>query len=114
MCHLLQSSLGASPTLEWSGQGLEQGNEGRVRMLESRGHAAEIVLWEVLVMELLHLREEITPPIFASATAVCIQTRSKEEIVYAEGAEALAQAAQRGGRCPIPGNIPGQAGRGSE
>jgi len=26
----------------------------------------------------------------------------------------LAQAAQRGGRCPIPANVPGQAGRGSE
>ena len=33
---------------------------------------------------------------------------------YAEGGETLAQAAPRGGRCPIPGNIPGQAGRGSE
>jgi len=26
----------------------------------------------------------------------------------------LAQVAQRGGRCPIPGNIPGQVGRASE
>ena len=33
---------------------------------------------------------------------------------YDEGDETLAQVAQRGGRCPIPGNIPGQVGRGSE
>ena len=33
---------------------------------------------------------------------------------YNEGGEELAQVAQRGGRCPIPGHIPGQAGRGSE
>ena len=31
-----------------------------------------------------------------------------------EGGETLAQVAQRGGRCPIPGTIPGQVGRGSE
>ena len=30
---------------------------------------------------------------------------------YAEGGETLAH---RGGRCPIPGNIPGRVGRGSE
>ena len=33
---------------------------------------------------------------------------------YDEGGRTLAWVAQRGGRCPIPGNIPGQAGRGSE
>ena len=33
---------------------------------------------------------------------------------YNEGGETLAQVAQRGGRCPIPGNIQGQVGRGSE
>ena len=33
---------------------------------------------------------------------------------YDEGGGTLAQVAQRGGGCPIPGNIPGQAGRGSE
>ena len=33
---------------------------------------------------------------------------------YDEGDETLAQVAQSGGRCPIPGNIPGQVGRGSE
>ncbi|XP_054077977.1 kynurenine formamidase isoform X1 [Rissa tridactyla] len=38
----------------------------------------------------------------------------KEEILYAEGGEPLVQVAQRVGRCPIPGNIPGQVGRGSE
>ncbi|KAK4825055.1 hypothetical protein QYF61_023059 [Mycteria americana] len=43
-----------------------------------------------------------------------IRTRSKEEMFYAEGGEALAQVAPRGGRCPVPGNIPGQVGRGSE
>ena len=32
---------------------------------------------------------------------------------YDEGGEALAQVARRGGRCPIPGNIPGQVGQGS-
>ena len=34
--------------------------------------------------------------------------------IYSEGGEKLAQVAQRGGRCPIPGNIQGQVGRGSE
>jgi len=38
----------------------------------------------------------------------------REELVYAEGGETLAQVAQRGGRCPIPGTIPGQVGWGSE
>ena len=33
---------------------------------------------------------------------------------YTEGGEALARVAQRGGGCPIPGNVQGQAGRGSE
>ena len=33
---------------------------------------------------------------------------------YNEGGETLAQVAQRGGGYPIPGNIQGQAGRGSE
>jgi len=40
--------------------------------------------------------------------------RQKEKILPWEGGEALAQVAQRGGRCPIPGNIPSQAGWGSE
>jgi len=35
----------------------------------------------------------------------------KEEILYSEGGEALAQVAQRGGRCPTPGNLQGQVGR---
>ena len=35
-------------------------------------------------------------------------------MIYHEGGEALAQVAQRGGRCPIPANIQGQVGRGSE
>jgi len=33
---------------------------------------------------------------------------------YTEGGEALVQVAQRGSAGPIPGNIPGQVGRGSE
>ncbi|KAK4808393.1 hypothetical protein QYF61_002630 [Mycteria americana] len=36
------------------------------------------------------------------------------KIFYNEGGEALAQVAQRGGGCPIPGNIQVQAGRGLE
>jgi len=38
----------------------------------------------------------------------------KEEIFYPEGSETLEQVAQRGGRCPIPGNLQGKVGRGSE
>jgi len=37
-----------------------------------------------------------------------------EGILCYAGGETLAEVAQRGGRCPIPGNIPGQTGRGSE
>jgi len=33
---------------------------------------------------------------------------------YNEGGGTLAQVAQRGGQCPIPGNVQGQVGRGSE
>ena len=33
---------------------------------------------------------------------------------YNKIGEALAQVAQRGGRCPTPGNLQGQIGRGSE
>ena len=32
---------------------------------------------------------------------------------YAEHGEALARVAWRGGRCPIPGDLQGQVGRGS-
>jgi len=41
-------------------------------------------------------------------------SRYKEEIFYSEGGKTLAQVARRGGQCPIPGNIEGQVGRGSE
>ncbi|KAK4828390.1 hypothetical protein QYF61_026128 [Mycteria americana] len=41
-------------------------------------------------------------------------TRYNEEIFYDEGGETLEQVSQRGGKCPIPGNIQGQVGRGSE
>jgi len=34
--------------------------------------------------------------------------------VYSEDGETLEQVFQRGGRCPIPGNIQGQVGQGSE
>jgi len=37
-----------------------------------------------------------------------------EEISYSEGGETLGKTDQRGGRCPIPGNIQGQVGWGSE
>ena len=40
-------------------------------------------------------------------------TGYKEEIFYSEGGETLAQVAQRGSD-PIPGNIQGQVGQGSE
>ena len=33
---------------------------------------------------------------------------------YTEGGEVPARVAQRGGGCPIPGNVQGQVGRGSE
>jgi len=33
---------------------------------------------------------------------------------YSKGGGTLVQVAQRGGRCPIPGNIQGQVGWGSE
>jgi len=38
----------------------------------------------------------------------------KEEAVYDKDDEALAEDSQRGGGCPIPGDIQGQAERGSE
>ena len=41
-------------------------------------------------------------------------TGCKEEVFYSKGGEALEQVAQRGGGCPIPGDVQGQAGWGSE
>ena len=38
----------------------------------------------------------------------------KEEGYYNQGSDAVAQVTQRGGGCPIPGDIQGQPGRGSE
>jgi len=38
----------------------------------------------------------------------------RKKFFYHEGGETLEWVAQRGGRCPIPDNIQGQAGRGSE
>jgi len=38
----------------------------------------------------------------------------RKTIFTMRGGETLTQVPQRGGRCPIPGNIPGQVGRGSE
>jgi len=40
--------------------------------------------------------------------------RSKGEVLHDQGGEALAQPAQRSGRCTISGNVPGQVGQGSE
>ena len=39
---------------------------------------------------------------------------TRKKFFYSEGGETLEQDAQRGGRCPIHGNIQGQAGWGSE
>jgi len=41
-------------------------------------------------------------------------TRDQKDIFHSEGGETQEQVAQRSGRCPIPGNIQGQAGGGSE
>lgn len=38
----------------------------------------------------------------------------KEELFYNKSHEALAQVVQRYGRCPVPGDIQGQAGWASE
>ena len=38
----------------------------------------------------------------------------RKKLFYNKGGEALAQVAQRGGGCPIPGDTQGQAGRDSE
>jgi len=38
----------------------------------------------------------------------------RKKFIYNEGGASLAQVAQGGGRCPIPGTIQGQAGRDSE
>ena len=40
--------------------------------------------------------------------------RCKEEVLHCEGGEALAQVAQRGCGCPIPGSVQGQVGWGFE
>ena len=40
--------------------------------------------------------------------------RCKEAVLHCEGGEALAQVAQRGCGCPIPGSVQGQAGWGFE
>ena len=38
----------------------------------------------------------------------------RKKVFYKKGGEALAQVAQRGDGCPVPGDSQGQAGRGSE
>lgn len=40
--------------------------------------------------------------------------RYKEKKIYSEGSETLQQVAKRWGRCPIPGNLQGQAEQVSE
>ena len=42
------------------------------------------------------------------------RNRLKEKVFYSKRGEALAQVAQRGGRCPIPGDAQDQADQGSE
>ena len=42
-----------------------------------------------------------------------MEVKSKENVLYSEGAEAVAQVAQGGCGCPIPAGIQGQAGCGS-
>jgi len=64
-----------------------------------------IKLWEMLLWDVTELRMQMN----SKKALITI-----EEIFYAEGGETLARVAQRGGRCPIPGNIQGKAGRGSE
>jgi len=39
-----------------------------------------------------------------------IQIGYKEEVFYSKGRVVLAQVAQRGGGCPVPGDIQGQQG----
>ena len=56
------------------------------------------------------LKEEAIP----SSKREEIQIAYKKIAFYCKGGEALAQVAQRGGGCPIPGDTQGQAGRGSE
>ena len=43
-----------------------------------------------------------------------VQVGDKEEVLPCEGAEALAQGAQRSCGCPIPGSVQGQVGQGLE
>lgn len=43
-----------------------------------------------------------------------METSYKEEIFHDEGGKILQQVAQRGGKCPIPGNIQDQLGQDSE
>ena len=43
-----------------------------------------------------------------------IQNRYKQENFYDEGFETLEQFTQRGGRCPVPGNVQGQVAQVSE
>ena len=45
---------------------------------------------------------------------LCEKGRYKKEVLYNKGGDALAQVAQRGGGCPIPGDAQGQVGWGSE
>ncbi|KAK4829690.1 LOW QUALITY PROTEIN: hypothetical protein QYF61_006065 [Mycteria americana] len=50
--------------------------------------------------------------ILVGPVAMGQEIKYREDIVYDEGGETLEQVAQRGSRCPIPGNIQGQVGRG--
>ena len=48
--------------------------------------------------------------IFKAKRAGLIQRGEKEQVLPCEGAEALAQGAQRSCGCPIPGSVQGQVG----
>ena len=43
-----------------------------------------------------------------------IQQGYKENVFYSKGGETLGQVAQKGGGCPVPGDIQGQTGASSE
>ena len=59
------------------------------------------------------IRVGTTPKSYTQNQKHHLRLDIKKKFFYDEGGETLKQVAQRGGRCPIPGNIQGQVGRGS-